>query len=72
MRADKMYVNLSHAWFLNYGLSSQGTIYDYLFDVKTGKWVMWEALVPDLKIADGTPFHEITVSDPTCAHSLCR
>ena len=24
MREYKMYVNLSHAWFLNYGLSSQG------------------------------------------------
>ena len=35
------------------------TIYDYY--IVNGKWKLWESSVPDLKIADGTAFHEITV-----------
>jgi dynein heavy chain len=38
-----------------------GSIYDYQFDTRAGKWIKWEVNVPDLKIADGTPFHQITV-----------
>eukprot|EP01052_Picozoa_sp_SAG31_P011054 SAG31_NODE_617_length_13514_cov_13.659858_2_plen_4275_part_00 len=35
------------------------TVYDYYF--VAGKWKLWESSVEDLKIADNTPFHEITV-----------
>ena len=42
-------------------LPDKDTIYDYQFDTKAGKWKSWEASVPDLKIKEGTPFHEITV-----------
>ena len=42
-------------------LPDGGTIYDYQFIQKTGKWSAWESKVPDLKIKEGTPFHEITV-----------
>ena len=42
-------------------LPDAGTIYDYQFTPKTGKWSTWDSHVKDLKISDGTKFHEITV-----------
>ena len=47
-----------------FALPSEGTVYDYLFDVEKGEWTPWINIIGELDIPHNTGYTEIIVPTP--------
>ena len=45
-------------------IPSEGTVYDYMFDVEKGEWIMWTSILGNYDIPLGISYNEIIVPTP--------